>query len=61
MVSKAANQNYAGAQHALGVCYFLGEGVKINRIKAKERFYKAANLGHENAKSALNEYFSDEE
>ncbi len=54
---KAANQGYADAQHSLGVCYFLGNGIKENKEKAKEWFEKAAAQGHKNAQGCLEEYF----
>lgn len=49
----AAEQGYARAQYKLGLCYEKGEGVKKNRQKAKEWYFKAAAQGMKEAEKAL--------
>lgn len=50
---KAARQGDAEGQFQLGRCYLEGDGVSQNRSEAKRLFQKAAELGHEDAKKAL--------
>ncbi len=44
-LSKASEQNHAGAQRVLGSCYLNGYGVEKNISKAKEWFKKAKDNG----------------
>ena len=50
---KAAEQEHAGAQVRLGVCYACGEGVGPNRELAVTLYRKAADAGHPAAQSLL--------
>jgi hypothetical protein len=51
--SRAADQEHARAQGALGVCYIDGEGVEQNHALAATWLGKAANLGHAAAERYL--------
>ncbi|MDR1658081.1 MAG: SEL1-like repeat protein [Deltaproteobacteria bacterium] len=46
-------QGDAQAQNKLGLMYYVGEGVKINKTKAVEWLTKAADQGDSEAISAL--------
>jgi len=48
-----AEQGYAQAQGSLGVCYYEGDGVAMNKTKAVEWFQKAAEQGCIQAKEVL--------
>lgn len=48
-----AEQGYAQAQGSLGVCYYEGDGVAMNKTKAVEWFQKAAEQGYAEAIEAL--------
>ena len=50
---KAAEQGNAGAQANLGIMYARGEGVPKNDTEAAKWYRKAAEQGHESAKSWL--------
>ncbi len=50
---KAAEQGHIEAQYTLGMYYLRGIGVDRNRNLANGWFAKAAELGHERAKSRL--------
>jgi TPR repeat protein len=50
---KAAEQGYANAQYALGVCYYIGYGVTPNKAVAIKWFKKAAQQGLADAQKAL--------
>jgi uncharacterized protein len=50
---KAAEQNDAGAQYGLGVCYFFGQGVPQDYAKAFEWFHKSAEQNFAQAQSNL--------
>ena len=54
---KAANQDYADAQTALGFLYYCGDGVTQDYIKAKEWFEKAANQGYVYAQNWLGDMY----
>ena len=43
---KSAEQGYARAQYALGVCYEYGNGVEFSYVKAAEWYTKAAEKGY---------------
>ena len=53
MFSQAAEQGDVMAQYNLGVMYYEGTGIKIDRKKAKEWLRKAAAQGHQEAQAAL--------
>ena len=44
---KSANQGYATAQYNLGVMYDEGQGVRQNKVTAKEWFGKACDNGEQ--------------
>lgn len=46
LFTQAAQQKHTGAQYLLGLCYDLGQGVKVNRETAFAWYCKAANQGH---------------
>ena len=48
-----AEQGYAQAQGSLGVCYYEGDGVAMNKTTAVESFQKAAEQGCIQAKEVL--------
>ena len=50
---KAAEQIYAGAQNAVGYCYFNGKGVSKDEAEAVRWYRKAAEQGLEKAKVKL--------
>ena len=54
---KAAELNYAIAFFKLGIFYFNGIGTTKDRLKAKELFSKARDLGHEKANTYLEKYY----
>jgi len=54
LYQKAAEQEYANAQYALGLCYQLGVGVEKDDQKAIEFYQKAAKQGHTDAQHNLN-------
>ena len=54
---KAAKQEYADAQTALGIMYYGGDGVTQDYIKAKEWFEKAANQGDVYAQNWLGDIY----
>ncbi len=56
---KSASQNHALAWRQLGWCYKNGEGVPQNLDEAKKCFRKAVDLGDEDSKEILKEYFSN--
>ena len=43
----------------LGACYFMGEGVAVDKEKAKELWRKAEEQGSENATEVLRKYFNE--
>lgn len=45
----------AESQHALGLCYLLGEGVEEDFEQAKFWLEKAADQGHSDAQELLSE------
>lgn len=45
--------NYSDANYNLGICYYFGDGVGINKIKAYEHFRVAAQQGNQNAQKNL--------
>ena len=52
---RAAEQNHAGAQHVLGLCYAEGEGVSQDRQEALKWLRKSAAQGYEPARESLRE------
>lgn len=44
-LEKAASQGHAGAQYALGVCSYFGQGIEQDGKKAQEWYDKAAIQG----------------
>lgn len=50
---KAADLGYAKAQNSLGICYFNGQGVEMNRREAVYWYRKAAEQGYSYAQSNL--------
>ena len=48
-----AEQGYAQAQGSLGVCYYEGDGVAMNKTKAVECFQNAADHGCIHANDVL--------
>ena len=55
--TKAAEQGDVSAQYDLGVCYYLGSGVKKDVIEASKWYKKAADQGHAGAKERLRKMF----
>jgi len=51
--TKSAEQGYAPAQYALGLCYKYGDGIKKDLYKAVEWFTKATEQGHASAQYCL--------
>lgn len=49
LFEKAAKQNYAGSQFAIGQCYLQGTGVAVDKRKAIKWFEKAAKQEHPDA------------
>ena len=54
-LTKAAEMGNAESQHALGLCYLLGEGVMQNDRQAIYWLEKAAAQGHSAAQELLSE------
>ena len=50
---KAAEQNFAKAQHNLGICYEQGEGVAKDQVEAVKWFRKAAEQNYALAQNNL--------
>jgi TPR repeat protein len=50
---KAADQNYAAAQHRLGNCYFNGQGVQRSVVQAIQWYRKAAEQNYGPSLKAL--------
>lgn len=50
---KAANQGYSGSQINLGVMYYNGKGVKVNKTKAYELWLKEAKQRNSGAQRGL--------
>ena len=55
---KKAEQGNAGAQYALGECYYYGTGVPRNEAEAIKWLQKAAQQGHAKAQSLLDRCLS---
>ena len=53
--NRAAHEGYISAQYNIGLCYFYGNGIKKDVVKAKEWLEKAASQGYEDAKKFLKE------
>ena len=54
--TRAAEQGYEHAQHALGCAYYLGEGAAVDYHRAYEWYGRAASQGHPNAMFMLGEF-----
>ena len=54
---KAADKGNASAQYMLGQCYYYGEGVDEDDLKAVEWFEKASELGNSGAKVMLGQCY----
>lgn len=50
---KLANEGNASAQHNLGVMYYYGDGVAMDKKKAYTLLVQAADQGHEEAQISL--------
>ena len=50
---RAAHLGSKGAQHNLGLMYFLGQGVEKNLSKAREYYLSAAKQGSKEAQNSL--------
>lgn len=50
---KLANEGNASAQHNLGVMYYYGDGVAVDKKKAYTLLVQAADQGHEEAQISL--------
>jgi TPR repeat protein len=48
-IKKSADNNYPEAQHLLGYCYEIGEGIEQDLVKAIEFYRKAATNGYEDS------------
>lgn len=49
----AAEQDHAGAQYNLGVCYYMGHGVDADKTEARRWIAAAAEKGNADAVRAL--------
>ena len=56
---KAAEQNYAKAQHNLGFCYAHGEGVVKDQVEAVKWYRKAAEQNLAEAQRTLGIYYDN--
>ena len=56
-LTKAAEQGYAKAQYTLGVHYYEGSGVDVDKAQAFDWFTKAAEQGYAEAQYRLGEYY----
>ena len=54
--TRAAEQGYEHAQHALGCALYLGEGTAVDYRRAYEWYGRAASQGHPNAMFMLGEF-----
>ncbi|NAI90318.1 sel1 repeat family protein, partial [Escherichia coli] len=50
---RAAEQDHAGAQYNLGVCYYMGRGVAADKTEARRWIAAAAEKGNADAVKAL--------
>ena len=53
---KAAEQGNVNAQHNLGLCYYYGTGVGVDKSEALKWLQKAGDKGHNSAKKFINEH-----
>ena len=58
---KAAEQEHAGAQGELGLCYARGKGVEQNLDVAAQWWLRAADLGNVDAQGCLGSYYANGE
>ena len=59
LLQKSADQEYLDSIAALGMCYYLGRGVPVDKAKGLELLRKAAKKGQVRAKQMLDDIESE--